>query len=235
MIYNAHCLQRDYARALAVAPYADDAEVGRMTKAIVDRGYPILQAHKLAATDRDHVAALLDHFDPPHDAEVLDAGCGVGAVAAIMADLRPDLRFTLLNISGAQLEMAPAGMAKVRGDFHDLPFADGSFDAVMFNFALGHGLLDDCIAEAARVLRSGGVLFVYDIATHDHDFLIERTGYRPHTADEVIEAAMRHWFVSGETLKPDASTADFVALFGKAAFEAHGFDRTWPMIYRFVK
>jgi ubiquinone/menaquinone biosynthesis C-methylase UbiE len=201
----------------------------------MSHGHAILQSHKLGATDRAHVAALLDYFEPPHGARVLDAGCGVGTVASLMAEMRPDMRFTLLNISGAQLAMAPDSMAKVRADFHDMPFADGSFDAAMFNFSLGHGLLDRCMAEAARVLRPGGVLFIYDLATNDQDYLIENVGYRPHSADEMLEAAMRHWFVSGDMLKPEASTAEFVALFGQEAFEAHGFDRTWPMIYRFVK
>ena len=140
--YNAHCLLRDFERARAIAPYGDDARVGHVTRMLVSHGSGILQTHKLAATDRDHVAALLDRFAPPQGARVLDAGCGVGAVAEMMARIRSDLRFTLLNISGAQLEMAPAGMAKVRADIHALPFSAGRFDAVMFNYSLGHGLLD---------------------------------------------------------------------------------------------
>lgn len=233
-MYAAHCLDRDYARALEVAPYGDEGVVRRQTEAMVGAGASIFQTHKLASTDREHVAVLLRCFSPPCRARVLDAGCGVGAVARLMAEMRPDLRFTLLNISGAQLDMVPAGMAKVRADFHHVPMRDGCFDAVMFTFSLGHGLLDRCLAEAARVLRPGGVLFIYDIAG-DQEHLITHAGYRPHGRDEVTEAAARHGFSLDLVRVPPSSTADCVALFGRGAFEAHGFDRVWPMIYRFVK
>jgi SAM-dependent methyltransferase len=233
--YNAHCLVRDFERARAIAPYGDDARVGHVTRMLVSHGSAILQTHKLAATDRDHVAALLDHFDPPQGSCVLDAGCGVGAVAEIMASIRPDLDFTLLNISGAQLEMAPAGTAKVRADIHALPFCSGRFDAVMFNYSLGHGLLDTCLAEAARVLRPGGIVFIYDLATDDHDYLIDRLGYRPHSRGEVLTAAERHGFLADVAENPPSSTDDFVRLVGSEAFVDFGFARAWPMVYRLAK
>jgi SAM-dependent methyltransferase len=232
---NAHVLLRDYHRAREIAPYGDDAEVGRVTRTLVDHGHSILQSHKLRSTDNGHCAVLLDYFDPPRGAHVLDVGCGVGTVARHMANIRPDLRFTLLNISGAQLEMAPFKMAKVCADMHDLPFAAGSFDAVMFCYSLGHGLLDQCIAEASRVLRPGGVLFIYDIATKDHDYLIDHLGYRPHLAPEVLEACERHGLSVDIDSPVASSTADFINLIGAEAFSDLGFDRTWPMVYRFTK
>jgi ubiquinone/menaquinone biosynthesis C-methylase UbiE len=232
---NAHCLLRDYVRAREIAPYGDDVEVGRVTRTLLDHGHSILQSHKLAATDREHVAVLLDYFDPPQGASVLDVGCGVGTVAALMAEQRPDLRFTLLNISGAQRELAPFDMEKVRADMHALPLPAGSFDAVMFNYSLGHGLLDQCIAEAARVLRHGGVLFIYDLATHDHDYLIDHLGYRPHSQEEVWETAKCHGMTIDVMQHAHAIANDFIVLIGADAYKALGFDRTWPMIYRFTK
>jgi SAM-dependent methyltransferase len=232
---NAHVLLRDFVRAREIAPYGDDVEVGRVTRTLVDHGHSILQSHKLAANGWYHVAALLDYFDPPHGARVLDVGCGVGTVAALMAEQRPDLRFTLLNISGAQLGMAPAGMEKVRADMHSLPFPDRHFHAVMFNYSLGHGLLDQCIGEAARVLGPGGVLFIYDLATDDHEYLIDHLGYRPHSRDEVLDASARHGLTLDLVERPAASTGAFVDLIGEDAFCSLGFDRTQPMIYRFTK
>ena len=232
---NAHILLRDFHRAREIAPYGDDVEVGRVTRTLVDHGHSILQSHKLGMTDIAHVRVLLDYFDPPQDAHVLDVGCGVGEVAEYMSVMRSDLQFTLLNISGAQLEMAPPEMAKVRADMHALPFPAGSFDAVMFCYSLGHGLLDQCIAEAARVLRPGGVLFIYDIATEDHEYLIDHVGYRPHSDQEVVEAAERHGLTAEVVESPAGSSADFIALVGADAYRDKGFDRTWPMIYRFTK
>jgi SAM-dependent methyltransferase len=232
---NAHVLLRDFVRAREIAPYGDDVEVGRVTRTLVDHGHSILQSHKLADNDFDHVHALLDYFDPPQKARVLDVGCGVGVVADIMADIRPDLRFTLLNISGAQLEMAPADMAKVRADMHDLPFSAGSFDAVMFNYSLGHGLLDQCIAEAARVLRPSGVLFIYDLETGDPACLIDHAGYRPHSKEEVLGTGGRHGLSLDLGMSPASSAHDFIDMVGAYAFVSLGFDRARPMLYRFTK
>ncbi|HKU94564.1 MAG TPA: hypothetical protein VJR58_04775, partial [Vineibacter sp.] len=86
----------------------------------------------------------------------------------------------------------------------------------------------------ARVLRPGGVLFIYDIAG-DREYLITHTGYRPHSKEEVIEAAECSGFVTDTVVEPASSTADCIALFGQESFVAHGFDRVRPMIYRFVK
>jgi SAM-dependent methyltransferase len=231
---NAHVLLRDFHRAREIAPYADDVEVGRVTRTLVDHGHSILQSHKLGANGWYHVAALLDYFDPPNGAHVLDVGCGVGTVAGLMREQRPDLLFTLLNISGAQLEMCPSGMAKARADMHALPFPAGSFDAVMYCYSLGHGLLDQCIAEAARVLRPGGVLFIYDLDTYDPYYLIDHLGYRPHHRGEMVDAC-RHRFVLDFIELPAASTGKFVDLIGEDAFCALGFDRVWPTIFRFTK
>jgi len=197
-------------------------------------GGAVLQTHKLADNDRDHAAALLEHFDPPMRAHVLDAGSGVGAVASLMTELRPDLRFSLLNISAAQLELAPGSMVKIHGDFQRMPVADAAFDAVMFNYSLGHGLLDACIGEAARVLRPGGVLFIYDLTTDDQAHVIPLVGYRPHGRAEVEASAIRHGFTICRVVEnPPTSTADYLRLFGCGVMERHGLDRTWPIIYRF--
>ncbi len=233
--HNAHCLKGEYERAKARAHYHDDEMVGRVTAEIIRHGSSLLQVHKLAATDREHVGALLEHMNPPHGARILDAGCGVGAVAALMADQRPDLSFSLLNISPAQLALCPEGMQRLHGDFHDIPAPADSFDAVMFCYSLGHGLVDACFAESSRVLRHGGVLFGYDITAAEPDYTIDRLGYRPHTAAEITAAARRHGFaleVMADNLAHNVD--DFIRLFGPQIY-AIEFAGTRPLIYRFRK
>lgn len=104
----------------------------------------------------------------------------------------------------------------------------------MFCFTLGHGLLNACIAEARRILRPWGVLFIYDLTTEDTDYVIPRLGYKPHPPHEVLHAAMRHGFKATSVIEdPPHSTADFTTLFGPASLAAHGLDRTWPVVFRF--
>jgi SAM-dependent methyltransferase len=48
-------------------------------------------------------------------------------------------------------------------DFCDVPEKDQSFDAAMFCFSIGHANHAKAIVEAKRLLKPGGVLFIYDM------------------------------------------------------------------------
>jgi demethylmenaquinone methyltransferase/2-methoxy-6-polyprenyl-1,4-benzoquinol methylase len=103
---------------------------------------------------------------------VLDACCGTGDLA--VAALAAGGRVTGLDFSERMLERAARKSRSVewtRGDALDLPFGDGSFDAVTVGFGvrnladLGRGL-----GEFRRVLRGGGRLAVLEI-TRPRGFL----------------------------------------------------------------
>lgn len=96
--------------------------------------------------------------------KLLDLGCGTGACTWFMAregfavsgiDGSP----TAAELGGARL--AAEGLsAELRvGDYVDLPWADGTFDAVIDNASLGCNRFVDCqraVAEVKRVLKPGG-------------------------------------------------------------------------------
>ena len=215
--------------------YDDDAKVGDLTRPVVNAGYRVLQIHKLGETDREHVAALLEHFDPPRGAHILDAGCGIGEVAKLMAEARPDLDFTLLNISPAQLAMCPKAMEKKEGRLEEMPFGDACFDAVMINYALGHADLEPTLSEAARVLRRNGVLFIYDMtADPDQDCLVASMQYQLHSSDEVATCAKLHGLVLNRKVDPETNMKDFTSIVRDD--EVHKLLATVrPIVYRFVK
>lgn len=132
-----------------------------------DMGLRMLQPWRFAHTDDAHIALLLEAFAPPENARVLDVGCGFGETARLMAQQRPDLEFVLLNVIQEQLDRAPEAFELVRGDAHYLPFTDASFDALMFNAALCNMDVRIALAEAARVLKPGGVLFLNELLRND--------------------------------------------------------------------
>jgi SAM-dependent methyltransferase len=111
----------------------------------------------VSTTATDALARLLG----PGAGRCLDLGCGSGIAVPALAGL--GWRVVGVDLSGDQVRMARAhvgaGVALVQADAAELPFDDGSFEAVVS--LLTHTDLDDpegAVAEAARVLRPGGRL-----------------------------------------------------------------------------
>lgn len=93
---------------------------------------------------------------------MLDVGCGTGFVISLMAETFDEIQG--LDPTAAMLERVDTGRGHVtlhEGVAESLPFADGSFDLVTA-YSVFHHLADHrpALAEAARVLRTGGVLYV---------------------------------------------------------------------------
>ena len=105
--------------------------------------------------------------------QVLDVGCGSGAVTRAMARLAaPGGRATGLDASPALLafarqyaeEEALGQTIEFReGDCRSLPFPDASFDAVLAATVLSHvPEAERALAEMVRVTRPGGRVGVFD-------------------------------------------------------------------------
>ncbi len=87
---------------------------------------------------------------------VLDLSCGASGLGARLAS--PGRLVVSVDETESCLRAEDDGRPLVQADPLNLPFADGSFDAVVTS--LGLGLADDrmvFLAEVARVLRPGGV------------------------------------------------------------------------------
>ncbi len=116
---------------------------------------------------RKHSAVMRENL-PLKDAAVLDVGCGDGSLVRFMT--REGARVTGLEPSAAQLARAksptPAGQERYRrGGGEALDFDDGTFDAVVFFNSLHHipvALQATALAEAQRVLRPGGLLYIQE-------------------------------------------------------------------------
>jgi SAM-dependent methyltransferase len=91
----------------------------------------------------------------PEHAQVLDVGCGDGLISAKAAGLRPDV-----TVTGIDVLLRPQTFIEVTHfDGQVIPFADKSFDSVVFVDVLHH--TDDptvLLREAARVARHSIVI-----------------------------------------------------------------------------
>jgi ubiquinone/menaquinone biosynthesis C-methylase UbiE len=104
---------------------------------------------------------------------VLDAGCGVAGPAMAIARAVPEVVIYGVTVSPVQAKLArefvaAAGLAdRVRvylADFHQLPFAGGSFDVALYLEVTGHSPdLAALYRESARVVRPGGTVYVKDL------------------------------------------------------------------------
>ena len=112
----------------------------------------------------------IDPEDLFRDRVVVDAGCGSGKYAAAIARFGA-AKVIGLDIGDKGLAFARAQAAKVpygdrleyrAGSLLDMPIDDGAVDMVWSNGVIHHTLdYERCLAEFARVLKPGGLLYLY--------------------------------------------------------------------------
>lgn len=137
-----------------------------------------LDIETLAPVDEFHIGgrratvSFVEQMGLTSDHRALDLGCGLGGPARFVAQT------TGAHVTGIDLtdEFVETGNALsrmtgltdrvdlVQGSILDLPFADNSFD-VAYMIHVGMNITDKArmMAEAARVLKSGGLFAIYDV------------------------------------------------------------------------
>jgi trans-aconitate methyltransferase len=107
----------------------------------------------------------------PAGANVLEAGCGVGAQTVILAKNSPKAYFTSIDISSESLAKAKSqiesqqitNVTVQKADIFSLPFPDETFDHIFICFVLEH--LEnplDALIELKRVLKRNGTVTVIE-------------------------------------------------------------------------
>jgi ubiquinone/menaquinone biosynthesis C-methylase UbiE len=146
----------------------------------------------IAETD-GRVQAVLDGVGDVAGRGVLDAGCGKGRFSRVLAARYPSAKLWGVDVSDAMLRHASPVAQTRRGSLLDLPFADGSFDAVFSVEALEHALdPETAIGELARVLRPGGRLVIVDKSLRHRGHLRVEPWERWFDAGEVSAWLARH-------------------------------------------
>ena len=117
-----------------------------------------------------------------HAGKVLLSGIGTGLDLPLLPKLH---RYTALDFNAAMLERArPRGadlhVEWVLGDSMALPFPDAHFDHVVLHLILAVVPQPAaCLAEAARVLKPGGTIMIFDKFLRPHQTAFLRRALNP--------------------------------------------------------
>ena len=157
---------------------------------------PEASARDLGA--KSHLDALLETVGPVSGLDVVDVGCGEGHLTRALAALGA-------RVTGCDPFMPETGWTPhksgsyrlVKASADALPIPDASADLVLFVFSLHHvpaATLDGALAEARRVLRLSGRLYVAEpLAQGPHQYVMElfhdETAVRKAAADALARSA----------------------------------------------
>lgn len=118
---------------------------------------------------KDYPDVLAEVVKEPFS-DLLDAGCGTGAMLSLFQKDCPDRNYTGVDLSKKMIEVARAkqmeGIHFVAGDCEDLPFPENSFDVVTCSMSFHHYPdPEQFFISLRRVLRPGGRLVLRDMAS----------------------------------------------------------------------
>ena len=109
---------------------------------------------------RRYVRFVAKHLTRPR-ARVLDVGCGSGWSTWLLREEGHDALGTDLHAGPLEAQKIDASIPYVPADVQQLPFNDGTFDAVAMHQVLEHVPSPErALTECRRVLRTGGRLMV---------------------------------------------------------------------------
>ncbi len=159
-------------------------------------------------------------------ARLIELGCGSARLAAALLQQYPLARLTGLEVDQRQMaknlaEPTMPGLDFVHAGAQSIPFADDSFDGALMLKSLHHvpmALMDQALAEVARVLKPGGWLYVSEpvyagplneIMRLFNDECVVRAAAQ-HALDQALQSD--RWLAAGERrFAMPVQFADFAA------------------------
>ena len=128
---------------------------------------------------------------------VLDLGCGAGAVARLLLDARDDVHVTGIDFARIPLTIHPHVELLSDTAMEHLPFADGSFGAVVSQFGYEYSQVERAAREMARVMTPHASISL--LVHHADSSIVAANRARLSALTAFLNHSMRAAFCSGDT------------------------------------
>lgn len=116
---------------------------------------------------RNDYPDILSEIETENWCDLLDAGCGTGAVISLLKEKYSDKNYTGIDLSPKMIEVAKrknSGVNFICGDCEELPFADNSFDVAICSQSFHHyPNPEKFFYNVRRVLKPHGRLILRDM------------------------------------------------------------------------
>jgi malonyl-CoA O-methyltransferase len=131
------------------------------TRAAYERWAPLYPPFPHNPLMRAEQEAMLGLWPQVRGQRVLDLACGSGRYSRLLVEHRAAQVVALDDCAGMLAQVS--GADRVRGTMMSLPFASGTFDAVVCGLAIGHAFaVAPWMSQVARVLKPGGLMLYSD-------------------------------------------------------------------------
>ena len=126
--------------------------------------------HYLRTTDLEPITLIINKLKNLVHIEAVDIGCGTGRYDLLLCRYLGDkLRLTCADTNVDMLETLDkylirhgiSNFTSMHSEAENLPFPNNALDCACTFNAIHHFNLPDFLHESARILRSGGYLFIY--------------------------------------------------------------------------
>ena len=110
-----------------------------------------------------HVQLILEYLGDLNGKRVLDAGCGKGRFARVLAERYAEASIVGFDLAEAMLRCVPGPVQACAGSMTTLPFRSAAFDCAYATESLEHAVdIETAVAELCRVVRPGGRVVIID-------------------------------------------------------------------------
>jgi ubiquinone/menaquinone biosynthesis C-methylase UbiE len=158
------------------------------------------EQNRLASLNNMTNKSFIDFIELRKTDKVLDVGSGLGLLAKEVALKIPHGKVTGLEKSEEQIKLCPASVSNltfIKGDAHNMPFDDNSYDVVYCRYILEHVANPlKVLNEVRRVLVNRGRLFVQE----NNILAIEMYPECPHFKKAWQKFALLQYELGGDAL-----------------------------------